>query len=264
MVKEMKIKAVSEEKITRYILKRSIDDWLEYSYSDVVIVGAGPSGLTAAFYLAKAGLKTLVLEKKVTVGGGMGGGGNLFHKILVAEPANNVLDDIGARYEQVEDGLYMLDSAQLIAKLLASASDAGVKMIFGVQVEDVIYRRNPLRLEGVVAIWSAIPLAQLHVDPINIRSKVVVDATGHDAEIARIVEKKVPSSGIKVQGEKSMWAEEGEKFTVEYTREIIPGLFATGMAVNAIFGGPRMGPIFSGMLLSGKKVADLIIKKLKG
>ena len=33
-------------------------------FYDVVIVGAGPSGSTAAYYLAKAGKKVLLLEKK--------------------------------------------------------------------------------------------------------------------------------------------------------------------------------------------------------
>lgn len=36
---------------------------------DVVIIGAGTNGLTAACYLAKAGLKTLVLEQREVVGG---------------------------------------------------------------------------------------------------------------------------------------------------------------------------------------------------
>jgi phytoene dehydrogenase-like protein len=36
---------------------------------DVVIIGAGHNGLVAAFYLARAGLKTLVLERRPVVGG---------------------------------------------------------------------------------------------------------------------------------------------------------------------------------------------------
>jgi phytoene dehydrogenase-like protein len=37
---------------------------------DVIIVGGGHNGLVAAFYLAKAGLKPLVLERRGSVGGG--------------------------------------------------------------------------------------------------------------------------------------------------------------------------------------------------
>jgi len=49
---------------------------------------------------------------------------------------------------------------------------------------------------------------------------------------------------------------------MQNTREVFPNLYVTGMAANAVFGGPRMGPIFGGMLLSGKKVAEIVIKKL--
>jgi thiamine thiazole synthase len=34
------------------------------------------------------------------------------------------------------------------------------------------------------------------------------------------------------------------------------------MAANAVYGSPRMGAIFGGMLLSGKKVADLAMKMI--
>ena len=36
---------------------------------DVIVIGAGHNGLTCAGYLAKAGLKTLVLEQRNQVGG---------------------------------------------------------------------------------------------------------------------------------------------------------------------------------------------------
>src|SRR5574338_1168258 len=37
---------------------------------DAIIVGGGHNGLVAAYYLAKSGLKTLVLEAREIVGGG--------------------------------------------------------------------------------------------------------------------------------------------------------------------------------------------------
>ena len=42
----------------------------EHKY-DIVIIGSGPNGLCAGAYLAKAGLKVLVLEKRCEAGGGL-------------------------------------------------------------------------------------------------------------------------------------------------------------------------------------------------
>jgi len=49
---------------------------------------------------------------------------------------------------------------------------------------------------------------------------------------------------------------------LENTKEVTPGLIVCGMAANAYFGSPRMGAIFGGMFLSGKKAAEIILKNV--
>ena len=38
---------------------------------DLVVIGAGPNGLMAAAYLAKAGLKVALVERRYEIGGGL-------------------------------------------------------------------------------------------------------------------------------------------------------------------------------------------------
>ncbi len=63
---------------------------------------------------------------------------------------------------------------------------------------------------------------------------------------------------LDVKGQGAMWVDEAEQFVVENVREVFPDLYITGMTVSAVLGGPRMGPIFGGMLLSGKRVAEIL------
>ncbi len=60
-----------------------------------------------------------------------------------------------------------------------------------------------------------------------------------------------------------MWAEMAEGMIMENTREIYPGLVVSGMAANAVCGTHRMGPIFGGMLLSGKRAAEVSLQILQ-
>jgi thiamine thiazole synthase len=60
-----------------------------------------------------------------------------------------------------------------------------------------------------------------------------------------------------------MFVEKSEDMVVEKTGEVHPGLLACGMAVAEVYGIPRMGPTFGGMLLSGRKVAKIAISKLQ-
>jgi ribulose 1,5-bisphosphate synthetase/thiazole synthase len=85
--------------------------------------------------------------------------------------------------------------------------------------------------------------------------------------VVKVVQRKVPGKLLtpsgEIEGEKSMWSDVAEKLTMDNTKEVFPGLYVAGMAANATYGGPRMGPIFGGMLLSGEKVAQMLIEELK-
>ena len=123
------------------------------------------------------------------------------------------------------------------------------------------------RVTGVVINWTAVEMANLHVDPLCVEARFVIDATGHPIEVMKVIERKVDAKLLtpsgKVEGEKSMWADVAERTTLENTREAFPGVYVAGMSANATFGNFRMGPIFGGMLLSGEKAAQLIMERLK-
>lgn len=256
---------LDETKISKAIVSRYFQKLLDHLDVDVIIVGGGPAGLVAGYYLAKAGKKTVLYERKLSIGGGMWGGGMQFNEIVVQDSALPILDELGVRYTMYEPGYYTADSVEAVAVLVSRAIQAGLRIFNGISVEDVLMR--PDRVIGVVINWSSVEMAMLHVDPLSVRANFVVDASGHSVEVVKVVQEKVPgrlnTSTGKIEGEKSMWAEKAETMTLENTREVFPGLFVAGMSANATFGGPRMGPIFGGMLLSGKKVAELILARLE-
>jgi thiamine thiazole synthase len=256
--------ALDEVIITKAIIDRYYEKLINSLDTDVAIVGGGPSGLVAGYFLAKAGKKVVLYERKLSAGGGMWGGGMLFNEIVVQKSAIHLLDEFNIRHTEYQEDHYTADSVEAITSLTAEAIRAGMTLFNCISVEDVMMR--PERIDGLVINWSPVEMAGLHVDPLTVRSKFVIDTTGHDTEVVKVVVKKVPGElqtpTGKIEGEKSMWADRAEERTLENTCEVFPGLFVAGMAANATFGGPRMGPIFGGMLLSGEKVANEIISRL--
>jgi thiamine thiazole synthase len=245
--------------ISKAITESFMKDFLDSMEVDVAIAGAGPAGTTAAYYLAKAGFKTAVFERNLRVGGGMPGGGMMFNRITVQEEGKRILDEFEVQTREYQNGYYIADALETISTICSKSIKAGAKIFNLIGVEDVMIREND-KMAGLVLNWSATSLAKLHVDPLAIRSKLVIDATGHECEICHLVVKKLGAKLItetgEVMGEKPMWAEVGEREIIENTKEVYPGLMVAGMAANAVFGSPRMGAIFGGMLLSGKRSAE--------
>lgn len=255
---------LDETIITRAIIDRYYQKLTSNLDIDVAIVGGGPSGIVAGYYLAQAGKKVVLYERKLSIGGGMWGGGMMFNEIVVQKAATHILDEFGVRYNEYQENYYSCDSIEAVSTLTSKSVQAGLTIFNCMSVEDVLMRTD--QVMGVVLNWTAVELTRLHVDPLCVRSKFVVDATGHPTEVTKVVQQKVPgelkTSTGKIEGEKSMWSDIAETLTLENTKEVFPGLYVAGMAANAVFGGPRMGPIFGGMLLSGEKLARELIHRL--
>jgi thiazole biosynthesis enzyme len=253
--------------ISRVITRSFMEEFLAAMDVDVAIGGAGPSGLAAAYYLAKRGVKTVIFERALRPGGGMPGGGMMFNTIVVQAEAKPILDEFGVRTREIEKGYFAADAVETSAALCLKAIQAGAKVFNLMSIEDVMIREND-RVTGLVINWTAVdlPTPKLHVDPMSIRSKLVIDATGHAAEIVHIItdklKQKLNTETGCIMGERSMWADVAEGHILENNKEVYPGLLVAGMAANAVCGTHRMGPIFGGMLLSGKWVAEVALRLL--
>jgi thiamine thiazole synthase len=195
----------------------------------------------------------------------MWAGGMMFPRIVVQEEARLILEDFGIRHKEYQPGYYVANSIESVGKLIAGATSAGAEVFNLVNFEDVMIREND-KITGIVINWGTVAEQRLHVAPLMIRTKLVIDGTGHDAAVCNTILRKIPNAKIGklgVLGEKPMWSEVGERLTVDATQEIYPGLIVAGMAANAATCAPRMGPIFGGMFLSGKKAAKLALDRLK-
>lgn len=251
------IGTISDLEVSRLITRGYFEELTDSLDSDVIIVGAGPSGLVAGYTLAQQGAKVVVMEKRLSPGGGVWGGGKGFNRVVLECGVSDILSEIDVRAVE-QDGYLVVPSVLLAAALVKKAVESGARLLNLFSVEDVYFNANR-DVAGVVANDTAYKMTNLHVDPLTFTSKVVMDSTGHEAVVLNCLAKR---GIVEIKGEDTMNAQCGEEGVVEGTREVYPGLIVTGMACAQYFGTPRMGPIFGGMLLSGKKAAGIVMEKL--
>ena len=250
-----------EARITKVIMDSYYERLSDRINSDVLVVGAGPAGLTAGYYLSQQGFKVTLVEKRLSPGGGVWGGGMGMNQVVLQEEALPILREMEIRFEHRQEGLYRVDAVELAAGLAFKAVQAGVILLNLVTLEDVSIHEG--RVTGVVVNRTGIA-GVLHVDPLTLSASAILDATGHEAAVIETLRRRgfFRDSPVEQAREGPMNASEGETFVVEKAGELYPGLWVAGMSVCAAFGGPRMGPIFGGMLLGGKRVAELISASL--
>lgn len=109
---------LDEKIITKAIIESYTQNLLDYIDMDVAIVGAGPAGLTCAYYLAKEGVKVGIFERKLSIGGGIWGGGAMFNEIVLQEEALPIVQEMEVSYKPYkEKGYYVINAVEFACAL---------------------------------------------------------------------------------------------------------------------------------------------------
>lgn len=162
---------IRESQVSRAMTRRYFNDLDTYAESDVVIIGAGSCGLSAAYTLAskRPDLKIAMVEAGVAPGGGAWLGGQLFSAMVMRKPAELFLNEIGVPYEDEGDFVVVKHAALFTSTLMSKVLNfPNVKLFNATAVEDLITRPAPtandpnaVRIAGVVTNWT---LVSMHHD----------------------------------------------------------------------------------------------------
>ena len=155
---------------------------------DVIVVGAGPAGSTAARYATEGGAKVLLLEKDREVGVPVRCGEAVDHeglnqflpldkKFIAAEIKNFKLIAPNGKVVKpnIEGVGYVLDRKVFDYELARIAADEGAEVVTKAYVDGII--RNDGTVDGVYA--------QYHGERLKIKSKIVIGADGVESRVGR-------------------------------------------------------------------------------
>ena len=263
---------IRESTVSRAMTSRYFEDLNKYAESDVVIIGAGSCGLSAAYILAKQrpDLKIAIIEAGVAPGGGAWRGGQLFSAMVMRKPAEKFLDEIEVPYEDEGDYVVVKHAALFTSTLMSKVLRfPNVKLFNATTVEDLITRKDPatgeIRIAGVVTNWTLVSMHhddQSCMDPNTINCPIIISTTGHDGPFGAFSVKRLVSMGNieRLGGMRGLDMKAAEDAIVKRTREVVPGLVVGGMELSEIDGANRMGPTFGAMALSGVKAAESVLE----
>lgn len=266
---------IRESQVSRAMTRRYFQDLDTYAESDIVIVGAGSCGLSAAYMLGKArpDLKIAIVEASVSPGGGAWLGGQLFSAMVMRKPADAFLTDLGVPFEDEGDYVVVKHAALFTSTLLSKVlSFPNIKLFNATCVEDLITRSlndpsNPsaVQIAGVVTNWTLVSMHhddQSCMDPNTINAPIIISTTGHDGPFGAFSVKRLVSMQQleKLGGMRGLDMNSAEDAIVKGTREIVPGLIVGGMELSEVDGANRMGPTFGAMIYSGVAAAEVALK----
>jgi len=208
---------------------------------DVIVVGAGPSGLRTAARLAGAGLDVRVLEKKPRVGTGV---------VCTGIVGKEIFDDFGLDrgpvieelhrvrlvspfatelvYEHPRPFACVVDRERFDGALAATAEAAGAALVCDVRVEDVAVGRDGVAVtvrDGDGAVRRE-------------KAAVAVLATGVDFGLQKKLGLSIPRDFLK-GAQVECWFPGADMTTLFFGRDVAPGAFA--WSVPAGEGRARVG-----------------------
>lgn len=286
---DFKFTPIRESTVSRAMTSRYFKDLDKYAVSDVVIIGAGSSGLSAAYVIAKnrPDLKIAIVESNVAPGGGAWLGGQLFSAMIMRKPAHLFLNDLNIPYEDEGDYVVVKHAALFTSTVLSKVLEfPNVKLFNATAVEDLVTRpagnNGEVTAAGVVTNWTLVAMAhdlQSCMDPnvielsgykddgtrdVSKKHGVILSTTGHDGPFGAFTAKRIVTidENKKLGGMKGLDMNHAEAAVVKESGRYngVGNVYFAGMESATLHGLNRMGPTFGAMAVSGIKAAEEILK----